>query len=187
MKGEILLETAEGAGACFTLTSPCPAIADGPAGSVAAAAADPGAIAGLRVLACDDNEINRMVLDGFLNQLPIETQIVPDGPALLEAAGSGGWDVCLIDIVMPGMSGLETLAELRRREREQGRAPVDAIACTAHAMRTQVDEYLAAGFDGHLAKPIDVASLATALADAARRRADRGVSQPLVARAATGA
>lgn len=174
MQGRITLETAEGAGARFALTIPSPALAQTEDAAAGLPAREEEAVSGLRVLACDDNEINRMVLDGFLRRLQVARLVLPDGAALIEAAHSGGWDVCLIDIVMPDMSGQETLQALRRRELDDGRRPIRAIACTAHAMPTQVAEYLAAGFDAHLAKPIDPAALSAVLLDAMAGLGRRG-------------
>jgi PAS domain S-box-containing protein len=178
MQGRITLETAEGAGARFALTIPSPAQAQIEDAAAGLPAREDEAVAGLRVLACDDNEINRMVLDGFLGQLPVARLVLPDGAAMVEAAGSGDWDVCLIDIVMPDLSGQQTLQALRRRELEDGRPPVRAVACTAHAMPNQVAEYLAAGFDAHLPKPIDPAALSSVLFDAAGGRGPRETGRP---------
>jgi signal transduction histidine kinase/CheY-like chemotaxis protein len=161
MGGSVSLDTAPGAGAFFEIALPLPEAA--PSKSVQAG---PDGVAGppldgLRVLACDDNEVNRMVLGGFLGMLGVESRIVEDGEAFLREASGSDWDVCLIDIVMPGLDGLETLAALSEQE---GAPP--AIACTANAMPEQVRQYLTAGFAGHLPKPVNVAALRAALARA---------------------
>ena len=166
MGGRVSVESAPGAGARFALDLPLDCASGASLGARAGHAAD---AAGLRVLACDDNEINRMVLEGFLDRLGAQARVVESGAALLAAAADGGWDAALIDIVMPEMGGVETLAALRAAEAAAGRAPVPAIACTAHAMRAQVEGFRAAGFDGHLAKPVSAESLAEALAAVIRR------------------
>jgi CheY-like chemotaxis protein len=111
-----------------------------------------------------------MVLAGFLEMLGVHSRIVDDGEALLREAKSGHWDVCLIDIVMPGLDGIETLSSLRE---QTGAVAPPAIACTANAMPEQVRDYAAAGFAGHLAKPVNVASLRAALVAATAAMAVR--------------
>jgi CheY-like chemotaxis protein len=92
--------------------------------------------------------------------------VVEDGQAAVESWASAEWDVILMDVQMPVMDGLAAATEIRRRERETGRARTPIIALTANAMAHQVDQYLAAGMDGHVAKPIGAADLIAALSAA---------------------
>jgi CheY-like chemotaxis protein len=61
------------------------------------------------------------------------------------------------------MDGIETLAAIRVKEAELGLPRIPAVAVTANAMSHQIEEYLAAGFDAHLAKPIRRENLVAAL------------------------
>jgi CheY-like chemotaxis protein len=67
--------------------------------------------------------------------------------------------VILMDIQMPVMDGLTATATIRGRELETGRARTPIVALTANAMSHQVEQYLAAGMDSHVAKPIEAAAL----------------------------
>ena len=83
-----------------------------------------------------------------------------DGRAAVEAVAAArpGFDVVLMDLQMPGMSGLEATQVIRAREGESGvRLPI--VALTAHALEGDRQRCLDAGMDDYLAKPIDVAEL----------------------------
>jgi PAS domain S-box-containing protein len=153
MGGALTLDSRPGEGTVVRLRLPAP-----PAAAEAGAAPPPAAAAevppGLRVLAADDNEVNRMVLGAFLDSLGVACVMAEDGPAAVRAAGAGGYDLLMLDISMPGMDGVEALAAIRAVEARRGVAPAPAVAVTANAMTHQIEEFLAAGFDAHLAKPI---------------------------------
>ena len=73
-------------------------------------------------------------------------------------------DVVLTDLSMPGMNGVEAAMEIRRIESERGLGRIRIIALTANVMNHQVQEYLAAGMDDFIAKPIQLGELVSALA-----------------------
>ena len=79
-------------------------------------------------------------------------------------------DVILCDITMPDQDGYEFMRALRQRPRERG-GHVPAAALTAHARAEDRRASLAAGFQGHLTKPVDLGQLATFIAKMARRGA----------------
>jgi CheY-like chemotaxis protein len=72
-----------------------------------------------------------------------------------------------MDVQMPIMDGLTATAAIRNREADTGRERTPIIALTANAMSHQVEQYIAAGMDGHVAKPIQAAELFEALTRAA--------------------
>src|SRR5690606_8010031 len=117
----------------------------------------------LRVLAAEDNTVNQLVLKTLLHQIGVEPTVVADGRAAVEAWEAGDWDAILMDVQMPVMDGPTAARRIRAREAETGRRRTPILALTANAMNQQVAEYLAAGMDGHVAKPIDVAKLFQAL------------------------
>ncbi len=72
-------------------------------------------------------------------------------------------DLVLMDIQMPEMGGVAASSRIRELEREQGLEPIPIIALSANAMSHQVEEYLAAGMNAHVAKPIKIAELHAAI------------------------
>jgi len=118
---------------------------------------------GVRVLAAEDNAMNAKVLRAILGQAGIDPVIVANGAEAVAAWETGRWDVILMDVQMPVMDGPTATRTIRERERSQRRAPTPIIALTANAMTHQVDEYLGAGMDEFVSKPIDVRRLFAAI------------------------
>ena len=123
----------------------------------------PAKLAGLRLLAADDNLTNCAVLDLMLTRLGAEVTIVTDGAQAVQARAAGTFDAILLDIAMPVMDGPTALRRIRALEAEQGLAAVPILAVTANVMAHQVAEYLVWGFDRCIAKPISSANLALAI------------------------
>ncbi|MEO0399598.1 MAG: ATP-binding protein [Pseudomonadota bacterium] len=106
---------------------------------------------GLKILIVDDNQVNRLVVSSFLaplGVLPIQAQ---SGEEAVDCATTQDFDLILMDIAMPGMDGVEAMKQIRATLKD---AAPPIIANTAHAMRHEVDDYLAQGFNGYLTKPI---------------------------------
>jgi len=114
-------------------------------------------------LAAEDNPMNQMVLKTLLEQFGIEPVIVGDGVDAVAAWEASDWDVILMDVQMPRMDGPTATRFIRERELAQRRPRTPIVALTANAMTHQVNEYLAAGMDGFVAKPIEVQRLYAAL------------------------
>ena len=117
----------------------------------------------VRILAAEDNQVNRLVLKTLLGQIGLHPDFVGDGLLAVEAWRGGAYDVILMDIQMPEMDGLSATREIRAEEAATGRRRTPILGLTANAMSHQVDEYRRAGMDGHVAKPIDIAKLFAAL------------------------
>ncbi len=162
MGGDIAVESAEGAGAVFTVRLPLrriarPTVASSLAAEIEAEASPPGCE--LRVLAAEDNEVNRLVLVALLAQVGVTPTVVTDGAQAVAAWGSGAWDLILMDVHMPVMDGIAAVREIRAQEAAKGLARTPVIALTANAMVHQIAELTEAGMDAHVAKPIEVARL----------------------------
>ena len=111
----------------------------------------------IKVVAVDDNADARKLLKVILERSSAETVIVSSGQEALEAIGNLHPDVLLCDLAMPEMDGYEVLESVRRREPELGWLPV--IAFTAAARDEDRAATRLAGFQAHLAKPIEPEAL----------------------------
>lgn len=170
MGGRLSLRSAPGEGAVFRLDLPLPVppnlATPDLAGPDLAGPETPARaldLSGATVLVADDNAANRKLLSLMLSRLGAEVTLAEDGRAALDAWGPERFDVLLLDINMPGLTGTEVIAEIRLRERRAERFAVPAFAVTANARPEQVETYLAAGFDGCIAKPFNIAALSGAL------------------------
>ncbi len=128
----------------------------------------------IRILAAEDNATNQLVLRTLLGQAGLEAAFVDNGRKAVDAWEDGDWDLILMDVQMPEMDGGAATEIIRAREGETGRRRTPIIALTANALTHQVEEYFARGFDGHIAKPIVVEALFTAL-EAALANVERDV------------
>lgn len=112
------------------------------------------------ILVVEDHKINQMVAKGMLLKLGYRVTVVDDGFQALEHLRTGDFALVLMDIQMPGMSGVETTKRVRAELPEQ-QLPI--IALTANAMKGDEQEYLAAGMNACLTKPIQMQTLALTL------------------------
>ncbi|MDR7118825.1 ATP-binding protein [Caulobacter sp. BE254] len=172
MGGGVHVQSREGQGSTFTVVVAMPR---GEAAAPAPEETAPPPIESerrLRVLAADDNPTNQKVIAAVLAPLGAEVELVADGVACVEAWKRGGFDIVLMDIHMPVMDGVEAARTIRALEVGEGRKRIPIVAVTANALVHQVEGYMAAGMDGHVAKPIEVTKLYDAIetAVAAARR-----------------
>ena len=116
-------------------------------------------LSGRRVLVVDDIATNRLVAAAYLRRLAATVAEAESGDAALAAIRESCPDLVLLDMNMPGLSGLETLAQIRTLP---GRH-LPVLAMTADASSHDRARYLAAGFDGYLAKPLTLESVSIAL------------------------
>jgi signal transduction histidine kinase len=167
MGGSISVESRLGEGSTFRLRAPLPAACSvahrAPIRVPASGACAP------RVLAAEDNPANQLVLRSVLKTFGADLTLVADGRQAVDAWRDGDFDIVLMDIQMPVMDGVEAARAIREEEaaaRTEGREvrPVPIVALSANAMTHQVNAYIAAGMDLHLAKPIDIARLKEVLA-----------------------
>ena len=108
-----------------------------------------------KVLLIEDNPVNCMVAEGFLESMGHTVHTAIDGKQAKNAFKEQRFDIVLMDINLPDCDGIELLAELKQSEAELGMTPTPMIAVSAHVYNEEVQSYLAAGFDGYLPKPLD--------------------------------
>jgi CheY-like chemotaxis protein len=164
MGGRISFDSTEGLGSTFRFAAPVPRAegAETPVADVDLFADDED-WPPLRVLAAEDNPTNQRVLSAVMAATGCALEVVSDGAAAVSAWKTGRFDVILMDIHMPVMGGVEAAQAIRALERNRGLPRTPIIALTADAMTHQVAEYLAAGMDAHLAKPIEIKRLVETL------------------------
>ena len=164
MGGVISVESGEGQGSIFTVELPLER--GQPVEAVVVEAAEQAEEGALRLLAAEDNATNQQVLAAVMGSLGIEIDIVADGQLAVDAWRDGAYDLILMDIQMPVMDGIDAAKAIRAAERAEGRRRTPIVALTANALSHQVQEYLAAGMDGHVPKPIEIAKLYDAISRA---------------------
>ncbi len=109
---------------------------------------------GLSILLVDDTEENRMVIHYFLQHTAHRLTMVADGMQALDCFKSGGFNLVLMDIHMPGMDGYQAVGEMRAWELEQNLPPTPILALTGSNTRDEIEKTRQAGFNLHLSKPI---------------------------------
>jgi signal transduction histidine kinase/CheY-like chemotaxis protein len=120
----------------------------------------------IRILAAEDNPTNQMVLKALLEQLGAAVQLVGNGQEAVAAWRAGCWDLVLMDIQMPTMDGVTAARAIRSLEAAEGRPRTPIIAVTANASAEQAAQYVEAGMDGLVPKPIHFAQLLAAISGA---------------------
>jgi signal transduction histidine kinase/NO-binding membrane sensor protein with MHYT domain/CheY-like chemotaxis protein len=177
--GELTVASTEGEGSRFAFSLPLRLTDEAPPDAQPAAA--PGPDRPIRILAAEDNPTNQLVLAALLEPVGVALMTVGDGRQAIEAFIGGDFDLVLMDVQMPVMNGVEAAAEIRSWEALRGLARTPILALTANVMRHQIEEYLQAGMDGFVAKPIEAAKLFEAIQAAlaaAEPPARAGLSRP---------
>ncbi len=173
MRGTLAVASMVGQGSVFALEVPLDvvAVAAQPGGGdlATAAAERPDIAPGCRVLIVEDNPMNQVVARKLLTSLGCEATVADDGSAALALLGWQDFDLILMDYMMPGMDGPETVRRLRGMGGRLARVPV--VALTANALESHRTECLNAGMDGYLTKPIRKQELIELLAGLSREPA----------------
>ena len=124
---------------------------------------------GAQILVVEDNEKNMRLFRDVLQAAGFLTLEATTGGQALELAIEHGPDLALMDIQLPDIDGVETLGRLRADERT---ASIPVLALTAQAMEGDRERFLAAGFDGYLSKPVDIADLVATVKQHCEESAD---------------
>lgn len=168
MGGDIVVKQRRGGGTTFTLTVIL-SRAKGPVTIMSGDDADAPSdrMQALRILSVEDNPFGRVVLNAILTELGHGAEFIGRGEAAAERIAEGGFDAVLMDMVLPGIDGIEAIRRIRALQPPSGRIAIIGVSGRGD------DEAAAraAGADAFLVKPVSPRALATALLEATRRAA----------------
>ncbi|TCL68519.1 PAS domain S-box-containing protein [Hydrogenispora ethanolica] len=161
MGGDLQVQSEVDKGSCFVFTIAFPGAGVPPEtgereSSIAQGMARPREA--FRILVAEDYEANQIVMGEILKFKGYQYTVVANGIEALKELERNRYDLVLMDVQMPGMSGLEATARLRLGEQGTGRR-LPVIGLTGYAMTEDEERCRAAGMDGYLAKPISVKEL----------------------------
>jgi len=159
----------EGRGAAFTVSLPVAREAPAAPGPAPDSRMRRTSLAGVRVLVVDDEPDSNEAMTAVLAQSGADVRVAASAAQAVEIMGRWRGDVLLTDIAMPGDDGYALIARVRRRDDRWRDVP--AIALTAYASADDRERLLAAGFQRHVAKPVEPADLIGAVADVVARGA----------------
>ena len=163
-----------GAGATFVIDLPiaaaeAPVAGDRPPGTGAVALPATRPLAGIRILVVDDEPDARSLVRRLLETELATVVLAADADEAMAKIEREPFDVLLSDIGMPVTDGYQLVARLRALESAERTARLPAVALTAYAHATDRRNALDAGFDAHVAKPVEAAQLIEAVAVVTRR------------------
>jgi signal transduction histidine kinase/DNA-binding NarL/FixJ family response regulator len=173
MGGDIIVESVPRRGSRFTLTLPRgagTAVAARPPADLEAPvpSSEPAAALPATVLVVEDNEDNLFTLRQILARRPLEIVTALSGRQAIERCRQQFPDLIIMDVQMPGMTGLQATGAIRALP---GGAEVPIVALTAQAMKGDRERILAAGMDAYLSKPVQPNELISVVDQLLRRGA----------------
>jgi CheY-like chemotaxis protein len=125
---------------------------------------------GYRILVIEDDRQTRLAIVSLLERAGAVLQALSSGEGLIEMLEEFRPEFIISDIGLPGEDGFSLMRRVRKHEDQQGRPPVPAIALTAFAREDDQNKALAAGFQQHVAKPVDASTLQRVISAYVTRR-----------------
>jgi len=166
MGGDITVAPRRGGGATFTLTVSLEAAGSGKSRK-GKNGSEPEAVTALRVLSVEDNPFGRVVLNTILTELGHHAEFIGRGEDAVGRLAQGAFDAVLMDMVLPGIDGVEAIRRIRTLPTPLAQIPIIGVSGRGEDEAASRE----AGADAFLVKPVSPRALATALLEATRREA----------------
>ncbi len=162
MGGSIHVESNPGQGSEFSVTIPFVTGSHLPEAVATTGDTDHWNGSYYSILVAEDNAINQKFIRTILNKMGHSVSCCDNGEQAVDSWRNGRFDCILMDVQMPVMSGEEALQQIRREEVAKG-GSIPIIALTAHALKGDREYFLRNGFNGYLAKPLQIDELKSIL------------------------
>ena len=166
MGGDVTVSSELGKGSVFTVKMILEPSDQLPAAEAAVADGSRGSY-DMDVLVVEDNPVNQLVIQGYLQTLGFSVETADDGHSALERIRDQAFDLVFMDVRLPVMDGLETTRQIRADEDEGRHLPI--VALTANAFAEDREACLEAGMDLHLRKPMQLEDLLGAIETLGKR------------------
>jgi PAS domain S-box-containing protein len=157
--GDICIDSQPGQGTLVAFSVVASTLDGLPMPPLTTKAPPPPRHASYAILVVEDEAVNRLAAQRFLEKLGHRPMAARSGPEALELLRHHQFDCILMDIQMPDMDGIETTRAIRAATDMGGNSSVPVIALTAHALLDDREKFLEEGMDGYIAKPMTVDDL----------------------------
>jgi len=177
MDGGIWAESEVGHGSTFFFTATF-SLAQEPARPETGGQPQHAPVFGLmRILLVEDDKMSRLLGEKLLKKQGHQVELAVNGREAIEKLKAGDFDLVLMDVRMPVMTGIEALAAIREGVAGEDKARIPVVALTAHALSGDRERFMDSGMDDYLSKPLDVKELNRVLAWAAGLAKSRELDQ----------
>ncbi|MEF2230698.1 MAG: response regulator [Pseudodesulfovibrio sp.] len=158
--GSVRCSSQEGRGSIFSVELPLGRSRYAARSPLEMAMGEEKPLAGARVLVAEDEPVNQRYITRLLEKMGCAVTLTEDGEGAVEALRAVPFDIVLMDVEMPVMTGIEATLAIRRPETGCLDPEVPIVALTAHAMWGDEQRCLHAGMTGYVPKPVDIETVA---------------------------
>lgn len=137
---------------------------------------DFGSLGTVKVLLAEDNEVNVFLAQAIMEEWGFELDVAVNGLEAVEMVLKTDYDVILMDIQMPELSGIDATLQIRAME-DKEKAAIPIIALTANALKGDAEKYLSVGMNDYLSKPFEAEMLYSKIANLLPEKRSNGTKQ----------
>ena len=173
MGGTLTLNSEQGVGTTVSFTLPLGVAEDTAQDAFEQVSQEPeGADENYRLLLAEDNPVNQMAASEYLRSEGHKVEVAYNGLEALKLLEQDGFDAILMDVQMPEMDGIECTRRIRAGN-TNSESDIPIIALTAYAMDDEAEDFLEAGMDAHISKPLMYQGLSAKIQEVVRRKRNR--------------